>query len=140
MTTRRSMAFLYENELALRWAISGDAGAVEFQGIAQCVDMNDRNAYNLSFKPYGIEYHFRTPPEYRAGTLAYHEDCWLIGGPCWHDGSSVDAYVVALHSVGCNRFASIWECIEQKYTEIFGPEEHSHKEAFVQAREAETDE
>lgn len=140
MTTRRSMAFPHEDELALRWAIIGDAGAVEFQGIAHCVGMNDRDAYNLSFKPYGIEYHFRTPPEYSAGKPADHENCWLIGGPCWHDGSSMAADDLTSHTICCNRFASIWSWLEQRYTEMFGPEEHSHKEAFVQAKEVATDE
>jgi hypothetical protein len=36
----------------------------------------------------GIEGHSPVPREYDRGTPS-HEHCWLLGGPCWHDGSSL---------------------------------------------------
>ena len=39
----------------------------------------------------GIEIHYRTPPEYMKNDAPTSINCWLIGGPCWHDGSSMQA-------------------------------------------------
>lgn len=36
----------------------------------------------------GIEGHSPIPREYESETPS-HEHCWLIEGPCWHDGSSL---------------------------------------------------
>lgn len=35
----------------------------------------------------GIEGHSPTP--YSEGDKPSHEHCWLIDGPCWHEGSSL---------------------------------------------------
>jgi len=37
----------------------------------------------------GIEIHRRTPPEHCRFDAPDHDNCWLIKGPCWHDGSSL---------------------------------------------------
>lgn len=39
----------------------------------------------------GIELHYRTPPDYMRDQAPASKACWLIGGPCWHDGSSLQA-------------------------------------------------
>jgi hypothetical protein len=39
----------------------------------------------------GIEYHYRTPPSYMKDDAPSHHDCRLLGGICWHDGSSLAA-------------------------------------------------
>ena len=39
----------------------------------------------------GIEYHYRTPPDYMKEDAPSHHNCFLLGGPCWHDGSSLQA-------------------------------------------------
>lgn len=39
----------------------------------------------------GIEIHYRVPPEFRQNDAPDHDDCWLLHGPCWHDGSSLQA-------------------------------------------------
>lgn len=36
----------------------------------------------------GIEGHSPIPREYESETPS-HEHCWLLNGPCWHDGSSL---------------------------------------------------
>ncbi len=36
----------------------------------------------------GIESHSRTPT---SDTPPDHDNCWLLGCPCWHDGSSLQA-------------------------------------------------
>jgi len=37
----------------------------------------------------GVETHWRQPPPYMEDAPPSHTNCWLIGGPCWHDGSSL---------------------------------------------------
>lgn len=39
----------------------------------------------------GLEIHYRKPTGYRQNEPPDNEDCWLLGGPCWHDGSSLAA-------------------------------------------------
>lgn len=39
----------------------------------------------------GIEVHWRNPhyDGWHDPEKPHHDDCWLTGGPCWHDGSSL---------------------------------------------------
>lgn len=39
----------------------------------------------------GIEIHYRSPPDYMKGSAPHHHDCFVTGGLCWHDGSSLGA-------------------------------------------------
>ena len=39
----------------------------------------------------GIEMHYRQPPRYLAHTPPSQDQCWILHGPCWHDGSSLQA-------------------------------------------------
>ena len=60
-----------------------------------------RGGVHLSIRPWkhkdvteysaGLECHFRTPPEYREDEAPSHVRCWLLEGPCWHDGTSTYA-------------------------------------------------
>lgn len=38
----------------------------------------------------GLEFHHNYDPS-GGQEAAHHKDCWLIGGPCWHDGTSLYA-------------------------------------------------
>lgn len=40
----------------------------------------------------GFEVHYRFPPEYMAKDPPSYHSCDVIGGPCWHDGSSSYAH------------------------------------------------
>ena len=52
---------------------------------------------HLSIREYGrepsggIEIHYRFPPDYMAEKPPHHDRCWLLGCPCWTDGSSLEA-------------------------------------------------
>ena len=37
----------------------------------------------------GCETHYANPPDYMAGHGPSNEHCWVLGKPCWHDGSSL---------------------------------------------------
>lgn len=37
----------------------------------------------------GCETHYAKCPDYMNPDVPTHEHCWLLGAPCWHDGSSL---------------------------------------------------
>lgn len=37
----------------------------------------------------GIEMHYSSAPDYMNAEKPHHERCWVIGKPCWHDGTSL---------------------------------------------------
>jgi hypothetical protein len=39
----------------------------------------------------GLEYHSDFDPS-GGQEAAYHKNCWLTGGKCWHDGTSLYAF------------------------------------------------
>lgn len=39
----------------------------------------------------GIEFHSRSPWPSSPDSAPDHDQCWLLKGPCWHDGSSLQA-------------------------------------------------
>ena len=58
----------------------------------------------------GIEVHYRTPPDYMRKNAPSQDKCWLIGCPCWHDGSSL--YV-------SERVIPFWECAPHDHERMF---------------------
>ena len=64
------------------WALIGDVGAIHIWG--------NRTAWES--RPEwigGIECHYSAAPEYMDPDKPSHDHCWLLGKPCWHDGSSL---------------------------------------------------
>ena len=39
----------------------------------------------------GLEVHYKSAPPYMKDDEPSNEHCWLLEGPCWHDGSSLVA-------------------------------------------------
>ena len=64
------------------WALTGKHGAVHIS--ARLHEWDGRPEWSG-----GIECHFAAAPDYREGEEPNHEHCWLLGKPCWHDGSSL---------------------------------------------------
>lgn len=66
------------------WAVKGPLGAVH----VWAQRMGDEATQICGTRYYGgIEVHRATPSEYDDPSRPSHDECWLIGGPCWHDGS-----------------------------------------------------
>lgn len=55
------------------------------------MDDKDHKDYGGPRESGGIEIHYRTPPDHMKDDAPYPGACWLLGGPCWHDGSSMQA-------------------------------------------------
>jgi hypothetical protein len=63
------------NNHKLNWAVVGEQGGIHVW------------TFSHDFTSGGIEIHSREP--LREGDELQHGDCWLIGGACHHDGSSL---------------------------------------------------
>jgi hypothetical protein len=66
-----------------QWEVIGPVGAIHFH-----VSIQDDKKYEPSA---GLEIHYSSPPDYMRGEAPTHVKCWLNGGPCWHDGTSLYA-------------------------------------------------
>lgn len=64
-----------------RWELVGPLGAVDFH-----VSLTE--GYSPSA---GLEFHHSLRCNYRTNEAPDHVKCWLTGGPCWHDGTSLYA-------------------------------------------------
>jgi len=67
------------------WTVVGEKGALHLwaEKSASCYAFNRCGWFG------GLEIHRTEPSEYQKNDPPHHEDCWLLCGPCWHDGSSL---------------------------------------------------
>ena len=72
--------FKQERDDRTDWAIIGPRGAVHFWKFN-----------NISHNCGGVEEHRKEPADYQAGEPPREENCFILGCPCWHDGSSLYA-------------------------------------------------
>ena len=111
--------------LAHTWVVIGRHGAAHLR-------LNDRrpdaaDIYDYDKVSGGMEAHYRAPPEYRANDCPDHDRCWLLEGPCWHDGSSRQVseeicqpyYLDALNNANHEPFFSF---LKDRYRSWFTPE------------------
>lgn len=70
------------------FCIVNDLGGIHFWFMEYEVDGNVNRVG-------GVEIHRSSAADYQRGE-PHHENCWLLNGPCWHDGSSLmaqDTYI-----------------------------------------------
>ncbi len=70
----------------------------------------------------GLETHYRQPPEYMADDAPSHEKCWLLGCPCWHDGTSLYAsgHYLPLWMSNPHDHEAMFLHLQGEYRERFG--------------------
>lgn len=56
----------------------------------------------------GIEFHYPEAPSYMAGRKPDHDPCWILGKPCWHDGSALAA----------EKWILRWEELQKDHVEL----------------------
>lgn len=74
----------------------------------------------------GIEQHSRKPM-YDWDRAPSNDKCWLLDGPCWHDGSSLQAeeFWIPLYNATASRggsFEAIFLALEGEYRRQFDAE------------------
>lgn len=74
----------HDGGLRHTWAITGEHGGVHIWA-------QELTEPSFSFGDRyigGVEVHYRAPM-YDWDKKPHHNNCWLLNGPCWHDGSSL---------------------------------------------------
>ena len=74
----------------------------------------------------GIEIHYRSPPDYMKDDAPSQMDCWVLGGPCWHDGSSLQAM---------ESWIPFWKSAPHDHERMFRALEHELEERDPAATE-----
>lgn len=70
------------------WICEGRHGAVHLH----ITDLGEDHARKYGDRySAGLECHYRQPPRYMSDQAPSQKDCWVLGGPCWHDGTSLYA-------------------------------------------------
>jgi len=107
-----------EDSYETRWILVGPLGAVDFHCTNLAMLARIRNAANMRGLPRsgGVEYHHRAAPEYLFGKDAAHEHCWILGGPCWHDGTSLWASEHWIPLLERDGEDEIWRELHATYT------------------------
>ena len=75
----------------------------------------------------GLEAHHRTPPSYMDDRAPSHEECWVIGGPCWHDGTSLYAEesLLPFWLQDPHDHERMFRLLEREYEDRFGVSEQA---------------
>ena len=74
----------------------------------------------------GLEIHHMEPPSYMSDTAPHHVNCHLIGGRCWHDGTSLYAvetlWPIIRDYLEVGDHARIFKILEREYESRFEEE------------------
>ncbi len=69
----------------------------------------------------GLEVHYRQPPDYMRDDAPSQDKCWLIGCPCWHDGTSLYAseFLIPYWQANPQDHDRMFCCLEKEYRDRF---------------------
>ena len=101
----------------IRFSLTGEQGALSFvffTGWHKKETRKARDPFRHTDGLGGVDWHWRTPrTDYEA---FHHEDCDLLGGDCWTDGSGLMA-MDAFEELVNGGTDSLWEWMERLYEE-----------------------
>jgi hypothetical protein len=71
----------------------------------------------------GLEVHYREPPDYMGEQVPSTDKCWLIGCPCWHDGTSLYAqeFLIPFWLANPTDHDRMFKCLAHEYEQRFEP-------------------
>lgn len=100
-----------EDEYEKRWIVVGKHGAIDFHCSHAHLEISRK--YGVTG---GVEYHHRAPASYMGADYSCTDDhCWVLGGKCWFDGTSLWAsehWIPMLRSCGEDW---VWRELETTY-------------------------
>lgn len=83
-TPEKLVRITRQDDYEKRWIVVGKLGAVDFHCSLPHLEVT-----RLYGRTGGVEYHHRSPARYmREDYGCTHDNCWVLGGKCWHDGTS----------------------------------------------------
>lgn len=96
------------------WSLRGPQGGIHFH-----VSIMDDRDYEPSC---GLEFHHDFDPS-GGKEAAAHKNCWLTGGKCWHDGTSLYAsegvWPQVKHYLATGAHESVFRVLEYEYNKHF---------------------
>lgn len=98
-----------------QWSFRGPKGGISFSA-----SLSPEGKWGPSC---GLEFHHAFDPS-NGQEAPHHSNCWLIGGHCWHDGTSLYASETLwpiIESMGSDH-RSIFNLLEGEYCRRFGKE------------------
>lgn len=71
----------------------------------------------------GLEFHYRSPPDYMEDQAPSHDVCWVLKCPCWHDGTSLYAheFYLPIWKGNPHDHDGILRLLEGEYRQRFAP-------------------
>lgn len=109
---------IYErfSDWAAMFEIVGAKGGVHYH-VSRYKDTNGSTSYSS-----GLEFHYRTPPDYMKDKPPSHDECFLLKCPCWHDGTSLYASEVYEPMFLRGDYSGIFRQMERDAEEKFNGE------------------
>lgn len=104
------------------YSVVGAVGAVHLRITEGSPDKHGRRTHYA-----GVEFHSRTPPD-GSHDAPSQDRCWLLEGPCWHDGSSLWAE---------EHFLPLWLHDPHNHKEVFLSLQRAYREQFMQENDDE---
>lgn len=117
-----------DGQMVFSFAVLSPAGAVELRFAVHMDEHGDQvwNSHGEGVvRARGIEVHSATPL-YQSDLEPSDTQCWLIGGKCWHDGTSLWAIEHVLPGLKAGGTDWLWPVLEERHAAQFGPKESDH--------------
>lgn len=108
------------------WTCIGRYGAMHFHVTDMGEKWAQEHGRDERFSG-GLEIHYRTPPDYMAEQAPSQDKCWLIGCPCWHDGTSLYAHETLI---------PMWRAAPDDHERMFRILIHEYEVRFTPTAEA----
>lgn len=104
------------------WTVIGRHGAMHFHVTDMGEAWAQKHGRDQQYSG-GLEIHHRAPPDYMRDDAPSQDKCWLIGGPCWHDGTSLYASETIIPFWLCapNDHERMFRFLEGEYARRFLP-------------------
>lgn len=75
-------AIIRDGRMIHEWSLADESGGIHISAV-----LSEYQGWKEWMG--GAETHYANPPDYMSDKKPSHEHCWLLGKPCWHDGSSL---------------------------------------------------
>ena len=108
------------------WTVIGRHGAIHFHASDMGQKWADEHGRDERYSG-GLEVHYRAPPSYMEDQAPSQDKCWLIGCPCWHDGTSLYASETVI---------PFWLCAPHDHERMFNFLIHDYEDRFMPKAEA----
>lgn len=104
------------------WTCIGRHGAMHFHVTDMGEKWAEEHGRDTRYSG-GLEQHSRVPPDYMADNAPSQDRCWLLGCPCWHDGTSLYAseFVIPFWLAAPNDHERMFQFLAREYSERFEP-------------------